>query len=66
MTKLETAASAKSADDIKADIFRLVEEYCRIAHAPKPFVAGESPVQVSGRTFDASDVKSLVDSALEI
>lgn len=43
----------------------LVEEYSALAHAPKPFVAGQSPVPVSGRVFDASDVKSLVDSALD-
>lgn len=43
----------------------LVEEYHVIAHAPKQFVAGQSPVPVSGRVFDASDVKSLVDSALD-
>jgi len=43
----------------------LVEEYSAIAHAPKPFVAGQSSVPVSGRVFDASDVKSLVDSALD-
>lgn len=65
MTELKTAVSTKSADDIKAEIFRLVEDYCQVAHASKPFVAGETPVQVSGRVFDASDVKSLVDSALE-
>lgn len=43
----------------------LVEEYSAVAHAPKPFVAGQSSVPVSGRVFDASDVKSLVDSALD-
>ncbi len=43
----------------------LVEEYCRIVHAAKPFVPGQSSVPISGRKFDSSDVKSLVDSALE-
>lgn len=43
----------------------LVEEYFRVAHGAKPFVPGESTVPISGRTFDATDVKSLVDSALE-
>lgn len=56
---------ARSADEIRTEIFRLVEEYCGVAHASPRFVPGESPVQVSGRVFDASDVKSLVDSALE-
>lgn len=55
----------RSAGDIRADIFRLVDEYCEVAHAPERFVPGQSPVQVSGRVFDATDVKSLVDSSLE-
>ena len=43
----------------------LVEEYHAVAHAEKPFVAGASAVPVSGRVFDASDIKSLVESSLE-
>ncbi len=43
----------------------LVEEYHAVAHAEKPFVAGSSAVPVSGRVFDASDIKSLVESSLE-
>jgi len=56
---------ARSADDIRADIMRLVEEYCSVAHGPRAFVPGQSGVAVSGRTYDSTDVKSLVDSALE-
>ncbi|WP_409362855.1 lipopolysaccharide biosynthesis protein RfbH [Bradyrhizobium diazoefficiens] len=55
----------RSLDDIRASIMELVEEYSAIAHAPKQFVAGQSSVPVSGRVFDSSDVKSLVDSALD-
>lgn len=44
---------------------RLVEEYCAQVHGATPFVPGQSPVPVSGRVFGSSDVKSLVDSALE-
>ncbi len=35
------------------------------AFAPRPFVAGETPVPVSGRVFDAEDMRSLVDSSLD-
>ncbi|WP_354078439.1 lipopolysaccharide biosynthesis protein RfbH [Bradyrhizobium sp. S3.5.5] len=55
----------RSSKEIRALIMELVEEYSAIAHASKPFVAGQSSVPVSGRVFDASDVKSLVDSALD-
>ncbi|RXT36825.1 lipopolysaccharide biosynthesis protein RfbH [Bradyrhizobium betae] len=58
-------AGQRSPEEIRASIMELVEEYSAIAHAPKPFVAGQSSVPVSGRVFDASDVKSLVDSALD-
>jgi CDP-6-deoxy-D-xylo-4-hexulose-3-dehydrase len=58
-------SEVRSEAEIKAEIMALVEEYCAVAHAPKPFVPGQSPVPVSGRAFDASDVKTLVDSSLE-
>jgi hypothetical protein len=58
-------ARVRSAEDTRADIFGLVEEHCQVAHALERLVPGQTPVQVSGRVFDASDVNSLVDSALE-
>ena len=50
---------------IEAEIMALVEEYHAVAHAETRFVAGTSAVPVSGRVFDASDIKSLVESSLE-
>ncbi len=50
---------------LRKRILDLVAEYHQIAHAPNPFVAGESAVPVSGRVFDAEDIQSLVDSSLE-
>ena len=60
-----TPAPVRSPEDIRSDIMGLVEEYCRAVHGPRPFVPGQSAIAVSGRVFDSSDVKSLVDSALE-
>ena len=51
--------------ELRSQIMSLVEEYCDVRHAPKLFDPGVSPVNVSGRVFDSSDVKSLIDSALE-
>ncbi|MDQ2084630.1 lipopolysaccharide biosynthesis protein RfbH [Xanthobacteraceae bacterium Astr-EGSB] len=62
---LVSRAAGRSPEDVRADIMRLVEEYCQLAHGARPFVAGQSSVPVSGRVFDSSDVQSLVDSALE-
>jgi hypothetical protein len=50
---------------LRGRILALVEEYHALAHAPKAFEAGASPVPVSGRIYDASDMRSLVDSALD-
>ena len=58
-------SGASTESELKAQIMALVEQYCALQHAPKPFTPGQSPVPVSGRVFDATDVKSLVDSSLE-
>jgi CDP-6-deoxy-D-xylo-4-hexulose-3-dehydrase len=61
----ETINSALLAEDIRGQIHKLVEQHYQLTHAQKPFAAGHSPVPVSGRVFDASDVKLAVDAALE-
>jgi len=50
---------------LRAAILELVERYARLDCAPKPFVAGQSPVPVSGRVYGPEDVRSLVDSSLD-
>ena len=66
----ETGAAMRSetdlsAEEIQAEILRLVELYHAKSHAPKPFSAGVSPVPVSGRVYGAREMKLLVESALE-
>jgi CDP-6-deoxy-D-xylo-4-hexulose-3-dehydrase len=65
VTQVQTAADTRDSDTVRAEIMALVGEYCDLVHGPKPFEAGKSPVPVNGRVFDASDVRTLVDSALE-
>jgi CDP-6-deoxy-D-xylo-4-hexulose-3-dehydrase len=43
----------------------LVEEYYALRHADRGFATSAPSVPVSGRVFDSSDMKSLVDSALD-
>ena len=50
---------------LRAQIFELCAQYSREAHGPKPFVPGVSPVPVSGKVHDETDMISLVDSALD-
>src|ERR1700691_4106371 len=53
------------ASELRQQILDLVSAYHEEAFSPAPFVPGESPVPVSGRVFDASDMQSLVDSSLD-
>src|SRR5579859_7013881 len=53
------------ADQLRDQIRSLVAEYYTVAFPPKTFVPGESPVPVSGRVFDASDIQHLVDASLD-
>ena len=51
--------------DQRTRILEDVEKFYEQTHAPTDFVPGESPVRVSGRVFDADDMRLLVDSALD-
>jgi CDP-4-dehydro-6-deoxyglucose reductase, E1 len=51
--------------ELRERILELVAEYHAGAFVPGRFVPGESPIPVSGRVFDAADMQSLVDSALD-
>jgi len=50
---------------LRRQILDLTATYTELAHAKRPFDPATSPVPVSGRVFDASDVRMLVDSALD-
>ena len=65
MSEAAKAHIVDEAETIRRQIHCLVERYHAVAHAPKPFAPGQSRVPVSGRSYDASDMKSLVDAALE-
>jgi CDP-6-deoxy-D-xylo-4-hexulose-3-dehydrase len=52
-------------DEIRIAIKNLSTEYFRESFAPKPFLAGESPVPVSGKVFDEADLHNLLDSSLD-
>jgi CDP-6-deoxy-D-xylo-4-hexulose-3-dehydrase len=49
----------------RQDILEAVRDFARGSLAPAPFVAGETPVPVSGKTLDAEDIATLVDSSLD-
>jgi hypothetical protein len=51
--------------ELRAQILHLAGEYCAEKFAPRPFVPAESSVPVSGKVFDASEMRTLVHSALD-
>ena len=52
-------------DALRASILAQVAEYSAAAFRKGEFVPGETPVPVSGRTFDADDVANLTEAALD-
>jgi len=50
---------------MKQQILDLVKQYCEIEHKKPKFIAGQSPVPVSGKVYDYSDMQNLVESGLD-
>ncbi len=59
----EVAPDAAAA--LRAQILELVSQYHDVAFAQSAFVPGNTPVPPAGRVFDASEIRLLVDSALD-
>ncbi len=54
-----------SENPLRAAILEQVRQYYAAELSPRPFVPGETPVQVAGRVFDEEDLAYLVDAALD-
>jgi CDP-6-deoxy-D-xylo-4-hexulose-3-dehydrase len=64
-SQLQDLAGQADEGQLRGLILDLVGEYARRHHATPAFVPGASPVPVSGKVYGASDMQSLVDSALD-
>jgi CDP-4-dehydro-6-deoxyglucose reductase, E1 len=53
------------AQELRAQILELTREFYAEAFPDRPFVAGQTPVPVSGRVFDDEELAKLVDSSLD-
>jgi CDP-6-deoxy-D-xylo-4-hexulose-3-dehydrase len=49
----------------REEILALVTKFAQKKLAPKPFIAGDTPVPVSGKVLEPEDFVSLVDSSLD-
>ena len=52
-------------EELRQQILSLVEAYAKSAWPTRPFIPGDSAIPVTGKVFDADDVRSLVDSSLD-
>ena len=52
-------------DHLRRQIGELVRQYAELAHVPKPFVPGESPVPVSGKVIGAKELELMVEASLD-
>lgn len=52
-------------DELRAQIATLVEAYATEAYAPKPFQPGQTAVPPAGKVLGASELKHMVDAALD-
>lgn len=51
--------------EMRSQIQALVTQYYRMNWAKEKFAPGETPVPVSGRVFDAEELKHLIDASLD-
>ena len=57
--------SSPAAAELRSRILGLVAEYFSEAFPRSDFVAGQTPVPVSGKVFDADDMQHLVEASLD-
>ncbi len=50
---------------IRSQIAELVQQYADVIYAPKPFVAGETAVPVSGKVIGAKELQLMVEASLD-
>jgi CDP-6-deoxy-D-xylo-4-hexulose-3-dehydrase len=60
-----TPSPADDDRSLRAEILGLVRHYHAANWPPQPFVPGVTHIPVSGKTFDAEEVVSLVDASLD-
>jgi len=62
---IEEMRASGDTEALRQTILDLSALYADMKHSPAPFVAGVSPVPVSGKVCGPADMRSLVDSALD-
>ncbi|MDH7639922.1 lipopolysaccharide biosynthesis protein RfbH [Sphingomonas oryzagri] len=63
---IDQLAEGLGRDELRQLIVDLAGRFAREHHAPRPFVPGESNVAVSGKVVGEPELRSLVDSSLDL
>jgi CDP-6-deoxy-D-xylo-4-hexulose-3-dehydrase len=63
---IDQLADGLGRDELRQLIVDLAGRFAREHHAPRPFVPGESNVAVSGKVVGEPELRSLVDSSLDL
>ncbi|WP_062307805.1 lipopolysaccharide biosynthesis protein RfbH [Polynucleobacter sinensis] len=58
-------STAKTPEELRSEIAKLVGQFAEIAFAAKPFVPGETLVPVTGKVLGAQEVQNMVDASLD-
>lgn len=62
---MSNQSSTARMNALRDQIRELTAQYADLAHAPKPFVPGLSPVAVSGKVIGAPELQAMVDASLD-
>src|SRR5712692_8900098 len=53
------------AEEIRAHIVQLVEQYAAVALAPRRFEPGKTPIPPSGKVLGAKELQNMVEASLD-
>ena len=60
---MSTPATQPTTQQLRTQIADLVKQFAEITYAPKPFVAGETPVPVSGKVIGTKELQLMVEAS---
>ncbi len=62
---MKPVSDSPRAAALRQQIAGLVTEYAELAHAPRPFEAGVTPIPPSGKLIGAAELKNMVEASLD-
>lgn len=60
-----TSNTPPTPQELRSQIAELVQQFADLTYAPQPFIAGQSPVPVSGKVLGAKELQLMVEASLD-